>query len=411
MPASWQNGDPIMKENKKDIAIALASVALAIFLWNFVMGSTNPVINREYRNIPVEIINEDTVQANNMILIQPKNPTINVTLQGKRNEINRVQPSDIIAQVDLARYGSQTQSIPVSVDPPPDTTVFALSQNAIVFKFEKLVDKEIPVTVQTLEKLPSNHIMLMGTQVKPERVTIRGASSIVNKIQSAQAVIDLQTITEDKTLNVPITLLDSEGNQVVGVEIEQKEVSVSVSINGVKEVPMEVVTTGTLGEGIEISTPTLNQAEVSITGDSDILKDIEKIQTKPIDLSGIHSTSNVNAELDLPRDVFLTHPDKQILVNIEVISDKSRTFNLSKDDVELRNLINGKKGRILLDTPISITIKGSSANVDRVESLKPYIDLSTQDLGNHTMQIKVEPVEGVIIDKVEPGDVEVEITD
>src|SRR5690625_6765 len=104
MPASWLNGGPIMKENRKEIATGLISIVFAIFLWSYVMGATNPTIRREYRNLPVELINEETLQNNDMVIVEPKEPTVNVTLSGPRNEINKVQPRDIIVQVDLARF-------------------------------------------------------------------------------------------------------------------------------------------------------------------------------------------------------------------------------------------------------------------------------------------------------------------
>lgn len=398
-----------MKENRKEIVAALISVVFAIFLWSYVMGATNPTIRREYRNVPVELVNEETLQSNDMVVVEPKEPVINVTLSGPRNEINKVRANDIIVQVDLARFTSQTQSMPITVQAPRDTIVYHQSQNSMVFKFEKIIDKEIPVVVETLNALPSNHIMLMGTEVKPNRVSIHGPSSIVNQIKNAKAQINLQTIEDDTSINVPITLVNAEDQQVTGVELSQKEVSVGVSINSVKEVPIKLNTVGEPEDGIQIEGPTLNQNTVSITGDNEILNDITQIDMNPIDLSTIHETANVNVELRLPQNVFLTDPNKQIIANIKVLSDKSRTFNVNPEDITTINVLEGRTAAILHETPVSVTIKGSTTLVDAVEGISLYVDLQGQPPGTVTVPLRIRQVEGVSLDKLEPSEVSVEI--
>lgn len=409
MPASWLNGGPIMKENRKEIATGLISIVFAIFLWSYVMGATNPTIRREYRNLPVELINEETLQNNDMVIVEPKEPTVNVTLSGPRNEINKVQPRDIIVQVDLARFSSQTQSMPITVQAPRDTVVYQQSQNSIVFKFEKIIDKEIPVTVETINALPSNHIMLMGTEVKPNRVSITGPSSIVNQIHHAKTQVNLQEIQDDTTLNVPITLVNADGKQVVGVELSQKEVSVSLSINSVKEVPIKLNTVGEPAEGIQLEGPTLNQSTISITGDGEILNGITEIETNPIDLSTIQETANINVGLRLPQDVFLSDPNKQIIANVQVVSDKSKTFNIQPEDIELRNVPEGSQAAVLHDAPVAVTVKGSTTSVDAVTEIQCYIDLQGQSPGTLTLPVGVERVEGVTLEKIEPSEVSVRV--
>ncbi len=398
-----------MKENKKEIATGLISVLFAIFLWSYVMGATNPTIRREYRNLPVEMINKETLQTNNMVVVEPKNPTINVTLSGPRNEINKVQPRDIIVQVDLARFSSQTQSMPITVQAPRATVIYEQSQNSIVFKFEKIIDKEIPVTIETINALPSNHIMLMGTEVKPNRVSITGPSSIVTQIHHAKAQVNLEEIQEDTTLNVPITLVNAEGNQITGVELSQKEVSVSLSINSVKEVPIKLNTVGEPAEGVQLQGPTLSQTTISITGDNEVLNGITEIETDSIDLGSIQETANLNVNLRLPQDVFLSDPSKQIIANVQVVSDKSKTFNIQPEDIELRNVPEGRKASVLHDAPVAITIKGSTTAVDAVTELKGYVDLQEQGPGTLTLPVGVDRIEGVTLDKIEPSEISIRL--
>ncbi|MDO5649615.1 MAG: CdaR family protein [Gallicola sp.] len=398
-----------MKENKKEIATGLISVLFAIFLWSYVMGATNPTIRREYRNLPVEMINKETLQTNNMVVVEPKNPTINVTLSGPRNEINKVQPRDIIVQVDLARFSSQTQSMPITVQAPRATVIYQQSQNSMVFKFEKIISKEIPVTIETINALPSNHIMLMGTEVKPNRVSITGPSSIVTQIHHAKAQVNLQEIQDDTTLNIPITLVNAEGEQITGVELSQKEVSVSLSINSVKEVPIKLNTVGEPGPGIQLQGPTLNQTTISITGDNEVLNEITQIETNSIDLGSIQETANLNVTLRLPQDVFLSDPSKQIIANVQVVSDKSKTFNIQPEDIELRNVPEGREATILHDAPVAVTIKGSTTAVDAVTDVKTYVDLQEQAPGTLTLPVGVDRIEGVTLDKIEPSEISIRL--
>ena len=83
-----------MKTLKNNLSLKLAALLVAIVAWYYVMEDKNPVKTQEYRNIPVTILNQEQLSEKQLVLTEPKNPTVNITLQGKRNEMNRLLRSE-----------------------------------------------------------------------------------------------------------------------------------------------------------------------------------------------------------------------------------------------------------------------------------------------------------------------------
>lgn len=92
------NIDPLLPENreedrtkrksqkdKKKYITMIFSVIIAVGLWIFVIGNENPTIKMTYSNIPIEYLNEDSLEEDGLVVAASQAPAVvKVTLQGKR---------------------------------------------------------------------------------------------------------------------------------------------------------------------------------------------------------------------------------------------------------------------------------------------------------------------------------------
>ncbi|NMB10506.1 MAG: hypothetical protein GX982_07435, partial [Tissierellia bacterium] len=260
-----------MERIKKNWPVKLISLIVAIFLWAYVVNNSQNDELRTFRNIPVELKNMESINEKDLLIMEPKDPTVTVKLRGKRSDLLKIQRSDISVSVDLDGYGERNSTIPINVIAPPNTTVSYVSKNNIMFKFEKLIKKDMDIEIETVGNLPSDHLILTSKKASPDKITLKGASSQVSKIKKAKVVVDASTITNDTNLNLPVQLEDENGELVEGVELSQGFINVSLSINSTKEVPIKLKTTGSPAEGINISKYTFSQEHVSIVGAKETL--------------------------------------------------------------------------------------------------------------------------------------------
>lgn len=88
--------------NNKRVNIVL-SVIIAICLWTYVVGETNPTIVKTYKNIPIKVKNEKVLEEQNLALGEMETSTVSITVKGSRNRINKILNSDISAYIDWKR--------------------------------------------------------------------------------------------------------------------------------------------------------------------------------------------------------------------------------------------------------------------------------------------------------------------
>lgn len=401
-----------MERIKKNWPVKLISLIVAIFLWAYVVNNSQNDELRTFRNIPVELKNMESINEKDLLIMEPKDPTVTVKLRGKRSDLLKIQRSDISVSVDLDGYGERNSTIPINVIAPPNTTVSYVSKNNIMFKFEKLIKKDMDIEIETVGNLPSDHLILTSKKASPDKITLKGASSQVSKIKKAKVVVDASTITNDTNLNLPVQLEDENGELVEGVELSQGFINVSLSINSTKEVPIKLKTTGSPAEGINISKYTFSQEHVSIVGAKETLDDINYIDTKPVDLTQINETTNLNIDLDLPEGIFLSDTDKKIILNIKVDKIENKEISLSDSNIEVENLGENLSWKLADENKnISLNLEGGTSDLDKVngENIKIKLNLENLEKGIHTVDITVDEMEGVKVKSIKPKSLKIEI--
>ena len=90
-----------MKRNK--IISLLLSAVLAISLWVYVVTTVTPEDSQWIRNIPVTFTNEDGLFSDrNLTLTKGRNATVDLKVYGKRQDLLKLNNSNISITVDLS---------------------------------------------------------------------------------------------------------------------------------------------------------------------------------------------------------------------------------------------------------------------------------------------------------------------
>ena len=397
------------KEKKNDLTIKIFALIIAIILWSYVMSEENPTITKEFRNIEVSLSNYSSLERQGLVIMEPKDPKITIKISGKRNYVNRILEEDILASVDLSGYSEGSVKVPVYIDVPSEVRIVDYHPKEILFKFEKLVRKEAVVTVDTDGSLPQGYV-LGEPEIKPQTVYIEGPRSWVDSVTDVVATVDLTNRTEDIKVTVPIKLIDEKGDDVRGVEKEQNLVDVFIPVYKVKKVPIELQTENQLPDNYEVMDISINPSEIEIKGKKEDLKNINSIKTMPIDINYLIGKRNVVVELDLPENISLVDPKKQVTITLNIEESRTKTFNYTLEDVDIINLSSGltiDEGD--LSKSFEVTIRGSSTKVDLLnkEDLSIELDLQGLEAGSHQAKLSVKDGEDFMVINIQPEDLNI----
>lgn len=400
----------INKEKNKNLPMKIFALIMAILLWSYVIGEENPASELEFRNIDVNLTNIATLERQNLVVLEPKDATVNVKISGKRNALKEISKKDISARVDLSGYQEGSLKVPVYIELPSKVELVDYEPKEILFKFDKLVRKEMPITIETIGELAKDY-SLSEPIIKPESIYIEGPKTWVDTVSKIVATMDVTDKTKDINMILPIRAVDDEGNDVRGVEKDQDTADVSIAVYQSKSVPIKIQTKGSLPDDYEVLDIKIDPSSIKIQGKEDLLKDINSLNTKPIDINSLINNKAIAVELELPKGIEFSDPDQKIMVKLNLDENKTKTFDYKIQDANILNLNSNLRIEDEdLIRAFTIEAEGLKSKIDNLEKSDIEIELNLQNLnkGSHTVDISAK-AEGIRIIKINPKSIKLRL--
>ncbi|MBQ7318228.1 MAG: hypothetical protein IJW91_04860, partial [Phascolarctobacterium sp.] len=163
----------------------------------------------------------------------------------------------------------------------------------------------VPVVTQVVDNSDED-LTVDNNGIDPAYVTLKGASSKLSKIREVVAPVNIKGQRENFQAECVLTALDENDKPVTDVQILPDKATVNAVIIRKmisEELPVRVAISGELQEGISITQMQVLPEKVRITAPPSVLKKMEEISTKPIDITSLNGSVEVAAELDLPDKV------------------------------------------------------------------------------------------------------------
>ena len=306
-----------MKKNS-DTKLKILSVLLAIFMWTFVINSTNPTVNKTFRNIPVVIKNQDGLEKSGYVIIDnDQTYTTNVKLKGTREKLVGLKPTNIYASIDIANLSEGVQSLEIKVDTPSGISVEELEPEDITLNIQKVIEKTLPVNPVINDKIKDGRIADVN-EITPANITVKGPASLINKVDRAEVRIDDMSLLDGKIHNVPIKVLDRSGKVIEDINISHDDINISFIVYETKKVPIKVATTGFIDSNYMEISREVSPDTIVIKGKESLIRDVEEINTKPININRLRGTVSGEVKLDLPEGIEVYNGEGLINYRIEI---------------------------------------------------------------------------------------------
>lgn len=393
----------------RNSAPKLASLVFAILLWIYVLDVENPEMLKVVKNVDVAVIGVESIEADGLVLLEGDLPEIDVTVKGRRTDVNNVDRSDIHLMIDVTGLDKGKHDVEIGRSMNLDNiSVTALSKRSLEITLDKLAEELKPVEI-AFKGTAKPGFMAEAAVPEPPMILVKGPATLVKKVVRLQGEVDSASITAMTEAQIPIQPVDSAGKTVSGVSAAVKSVKANLSLFQVKNLTVNPTLTGKVPDGFELVDVQINPATVSLKGAEAAIKDFTFLKTKPINLNAILQTDTVNIELDLPQGITapdLTAPLKA-LIRIEAVKIRELTYN--SDEIQFVNEAAGTSGKLL--GPLKIKIKGAETFVDALkkEDVKIKVDLAGQAASRVNANVIYDLPAKYSGLQIDPGRVEVDI--
>ena len=412
-----------MKKYKITTNLGLKVIAFifAVFLWFIVVNFDNPVGSSTFRDIPVQILNEDIITSAGEVYQVEGDKTVTVVVYATREVRQKLTSDNIVATADIKQIDSTGRLVPIEVTingfSGETITAEAIPRNLTIQR-EKSGKKVMSLTVDTGGINLADGYILGDASVEPDQVTITGAESVLKQVDRAVAQVDdVSGVSEDSVLPASLVLYDANGNELnqtqIGNNLGEKGLSVSVEVLKVKGIPVVFGVTGSPAEGYKytgcISTP----ESVQVCGKSEDIDKISEIDVpaSAVDISGASAPIELTVDITqyLPEGVNLVDENSgNVTVTVKIEQEGTLSIDFMVSSIRINNLAENLQVSYEPDAEITFRFTGDEALLDTLDiSNAVSVDLSDYDeAGTYDVPVRVNLPAGISQD----GQVPVQLT-
>lgn len=363
---------------------AVISLIASLFIWVYITGTQEEIITQSFNNVEVMLIGEDTLQATRgYVVTNVSAETVSVKISGTRGNIGTLSASDVKAVIDvslISSTGTLTQYYTLTYpDNVNEDAVSLVSSNpqTISFDVTKMSSKSVPVEAKFVGSTAENYIA-GEVEFEPKTIKVSGPESMLEKIDHIYAEMGGDDLTMTRTAEIPIVLIDKDGNTMEseGLEFDVPTVTVTIPISMMKEVPLYVQCVYGAGATEENTVISIEPNKIMISGDTEIVSGINRIDLATIDLTDFSLTHQDTYLIPLPNGVENVTGVAQADVKIEITGVDTKVFTVT--NISTRNLPSGYTLEEITTQSLEVRIRAPQDVLDQLQpsNLSAVADLS-----------------------------------
>lgn len=292
-----------------DSALKVISVIIAIGIWIYIAFVMDPTIEITVRDLPIQFIGAEALDAKNLSVISESSTTVNVNIKGSRKKMGQNDMKTIIARADLSSISAAGENtVPIDIVIPFENQgVSSQSDYTVTVKVEDRVTKTLDIRIDTQGSLAADY-MPGDITAEPSAVTLVGPKSAVEKISAAAVRLDYANEDVDIDTELPVTFYGADGKEVSMLDALMKRISVSAESAKVHCPVMKMhkvsvkarFDTYALPEGFAYKT---EPSEVYIFGSDEAMAEHTEIMTETISTEKLLGSGKVKVKLSIPEGI------------------------------------------------------------------------------------------------------------
>lgn len=386
---------PVLKESKW--AYVLLSIFLALMFWLYIRAEKDPVEDAWIRNIPIQLTGSSVLASKGLTVAGLSSDKVSATIQAPASVLSEMSRRNITAAVDVSRIdeaGEHTLSYNIVLPTNVNTDGVVIQEKApetITVTVEKLYTSTLPVEFRFEGSVAKGYQAGTPT-IDPVNVTISGAVEQVNRVARAVVVLEAKDLKEQYTGDLPIRLLDANGDELKDLEVElsSKTAYVVYPIVVVKEIPLTVnIIAGGGATRENISEPLIVPSKITVAGTQEDIDHLTEISLGSIDLSKVVGTSNFTFTIDLDPSLENVTGITEAKVTVTVSGLETRSFEVG--NIKLQNIPRGYSAKADTESK-TVYVRGTADELAMIDSSQLRIVADLKEVtgsGTYTIPVRV----------------------
>lgn len=406
--------------------LKILSLLIAILIWVVVKNVQDPMLVKVITSIPVTIVNESYLASKLEVpLLIEGQDTVNVKVKGRESVVKELAREDFTAVADMTQIISMETTprmvpVKVSCEGLLDSDISVTPGN-IQVDIEKQTSVEKIIAVNTGDTVPDKNYEVGVLKANPEKVTISGPESIVNKIDRVVAMVDVSDRKETRTeLDSELKIYDKNQDELSEKqlsyldlkEIRNNKIKVTAEFwKAQNKISLKAESSGSPKHGYQVSEIKLVPDTISIVGTDEALQklaeagNILEIPGSMIDVSGKSSDFEVNIDLTelLPENTKLARDlNSSVIATVKILPYNSQDFELPATQIQTEN-IPEDMDLVFGQEKITVRLKGKDEDLKNLkpETVQMKIDLKGYKEGEYTVPVTVTLPDGYeLVDEI-----------
>lgn len=391
------------KMDRHKIVYLVLSFLVAVTLWIFVDVSSGETVEIEIKDIPIEYLNTDTVLAQRglMLLEEGTTQTVDVKLTAStRWSSTSLDRSAVRATVDLTDVTETgTQRITITIlysEGAEGISKKSTSPSMATVNIGELYHKEVEVRCERVGTVAEGY-SAGELELSPSVVEIRGQQEDIDSVSYVKVVLNYDNATSTITEELDFQYYDANDQLLSGEGIHPTvdKITATLPVNVTKELTLTMNFIESPGARIQNTTFNIEPKSILVSGDAELLKDVETIVLDDFDLASLDSNTRYSYTIPLPEGCENLSGVTKATLTISFNDMKSAPVTTTS--IRCENVPEGKVADILTEQ-LTVVVFGTSADVDAVTGSDLVAVADLKDFGGaagtYTVPVTIQSTKG-----------------
>lgn len=384
---------------KNKIYSVILSVVVAFGLWLYVVTNVSQEDDVTFYNIPVVMEGESVLADQNLMITYRSAQTVSVNLSGKRNDLNKINNSNLTAKVNLSKIEEPGENIalPYILSYPDNVSANDYMEDSrspayIYVDVDTRRTKEVPVQLKWTGSRSEDYIYDTENAVLDyPAITVIGPAAVADLIHHAEIEINLTEQVKSISDSYRYTLCDVNGDPVDAEQISTnvEEIHLDLPIQRIRDVKLAVDVIYGGGANAQNTTVTIEPQSLRLSGGDAVLAEFGDVYTvATINMADIERSTEQLYTLNLPEGVTNQTGVTEAMVIVKFTGLLTKEFTL--ENFQCINVPEGLDAEII-NASLTIKVRGPANEIANLtaEDISAVVDFSNAEVGTATYKATI----------------------
>lgn len=374
------------------------SILLSFVIWFLVNNSRGVDVSID--DIPVEFLNAESSLANKgLMLIDGDDAAVDLVLNMPRNLVYGFDTERVRVIADLSAVNSAgTQSVrysisyPANVNPSQITVRSPTVQNTSVHIGTLFRRDDIEIRCKLVGNVAEGYVA-GSLQLTPEVLEIWGQQSDVMKVAYAQVTLNIDNAKSTIVELLKYDLYDYSDNLIENKNLHAASdtIQATLPVISAMNVPLTVRFLDAPGVRVDSFDYSLDVESVMLSGDANLLAQLDSIQLGEVDLTQIDGTVTFVYEIPIPEG--LTNNSGVTTATLTISNRDVATKEVTATEFGYENFNAEDRTVEIVTSSLNVLLRGARSTLEGIEPemVKVVADLTdvTDASGIYTVPAKI----------------------